>query len=139
MVRIARRISDRGPPPLPVGGAPAPARCARCGEPIDEGDRDGSATPRHVVCDPVERRALARRIEAGRAIHRAIAALGAVPAVQARIAEDVAALPDAAGVGEALAFLGRARTVVECSAEMSAQQRRVALSLIDSAVRRLEG
>lgn len=129
---------DRLPPPPPRARASDPA-CARCGEPIAADERDGADPPRHLVCDAKERAALLRRIEASRAVHRAAAALGSVPAVQARLAADVAALPDAPDVADVLAFLERARTVVECSSELSPQQRRVAISFVDATKRKLGG
>jgi hypothetical protein len=127
---------DRMPPPplTQVAGA----TCVRCGLVLAPGEQDGGDVPAHLLCDPVERAALLRRLEAARAVHRATHALGAVPAVRARIQEDLAALPDACDVHDALAFLARARTTVECSPELSSQQRRVALSLLDATARKLD-
>lgn len=137
---VRRRLGwpDRLPPPPPRTRV-SEAACARCGEPVAADEGDGSEPPRHIVCDAGERAALLRRIEASRAVHRAAAALGSVPAVQARLATYLAALPDAPDVLDVLAFLERARTVVECSAELSPQQRRIALSFVDATTRKLGG
>jgi hypothetical protein len=131
---------DRRPPPPPPIAAAAlstSAACARCGEVVASDERDHGEPARPIVCDVAIRRGLARRIEASRAIHRAIAALAAVPVLQARMAADVAALPDACDLADAMAFLTRARTVVECSSELTVQQRRVALSFVDATTRKL--
>ncbi|UJR85917.1 Hypothetical protein I5071_79970 [Sandaracinus amylolyticus] len=124
------------PPPRARQGDPA---CARCGEPVSPDERDAGEPVRHLVCDTQVRAALLQRIEASRAVHRAAAALAAVPAVQAKLTADIAALPDACDVGDALAFLARARVVIECSSELSPQQRRVAISFVDATVRKLGG
>jgi hypothetical protein len=100
-------------------------------------ERDDGTSIRHLVCDAGVRRALARRIEASRAVHRAAAALASVPAVKQRLGEALGALPDACDVNDALAFLATARTVVECSSELSPQQRRVALSFLAATERKL--
>ncbi|MDQ3032995.1 MAG: hypothetical protein M3Y87_11295 [Myxococcota bacterium] len=124
----------RPPPPVP------PARdgiCVKCGEAVALDERDRGEPVRHLVCDVVVRRGLLRRIEASRAIHRAIAALASVPILRTRLVADIAALPDACDVADAMLFLGRARTVVECSAELTPHQRRVALSFVDSTARTL--
>lgn len=137
MAGFERRRSgwpDRRPPPPPIA---AVVRCARCDEPVAADERDHGEPARHLVCDVAIRRGLARRIEASRAIHRAIAAVASVPVLQARLAADIAALPDACDIGDAMAFLARARTVVECSSELTLQQRRVALSLVDATARKL--
>lgn len=124
----------RPPPPVPPVGD---GICVRCGDAVATDERDRGEPVRHLVCDVVVRRGLLRRIEASRAIHRAIAALASVPILRARIATDVAALPDACDVADAMLFLARARTIVECSAELTPQQRRVALSFVDATSRKL--
>lgn len=137
IVRKGQGWPDRRPPPPRVReGDPA---CARCGEPVGTDERDAGEPVRHLVCDAGERAALLRRIEASRAVHRAATALGAVPAVQARLSADLAALPDACDVRDAMAFLARARTVIECSSELSPQQRRVAISFVDATMKKLGG
>lgn len=126
---------DRRPPP-PVPGA-ALTLCARCGEPVASDEHDDGEPARHLVCEPGARRALALRIEASRSIQRVIAALATVPPVRARLGEAIAALPDACDVPDALAFLARARDVVDCTPDLTPQQRRVAISFLAATERKL--
>lgn len=113
-------------------------RCTKCGEPVAIDERDAGEPPRHLVCDAATRSGLLRRIEASRALHRAIAALASVPILATRLAGDIAAVPDACDVADAMAFLARARTVVECSGELTPQQRRIALSYVEATTRKLD-
>jgi hypothetical protein len=130
------RWPDRRPKPPPV--LPLPL-CARCGLSVSGDERADGEQVRHLVCDVAQRRTLARRIEATRAIHRLISALASVPAIERALAADIAGLPDACDVPDALAFLERARTLVECSSDLGAQQRRIAISLLDATARKLGG
>lgn len=133
-----RRTPRKGPsspdwlPPLPV---PAGLRCAHCGDAVRPDERDDADPQRHVVCDPSLRRALARRIEATRAVHRALVALEGMPTVRRRLADRIAALPDACDVHDALAFLEAARAA--CASELAPPQRRLAVSFFEAAARKL--
>lgn len=136
MVDAPRRSWPDRRPPVPGPGAPW-ATCASCGQAISPDERDDATPPRHIVCDVTQRRALTRRIEATRAVHRAIAALASVPPVRARLSSAIAALPDACDVSDALAFVASARTILECTPDLSTQQRRVATSFLDATSRKL--
>ena len=85
------------------------------------------------------RGALARLLEASRAVHRANHALSSLPAMRERLRRPLAELPDACDVHDALSFLATARTLVECSPEISTHQRRIALSLLTATERKLGG
>lgn len=137
MVGVPRKgWPDRRPPPPPPGTALA--ICARCGDPLGADERADGEPARHLVCEPGARRALARRMEASRAIQRVIAALATVPPVRSRLEAAIAGLPDACDVGDALAFLARARDVVDCTPDLTPQQRRVASSFLAATERKLE-
>ena len=121
------------PAPRPV---PWPA-CERCGDRVAPDGRDEGEPARHIVCDVAARRVIARRLEASRAVHRTIGALAALPGVRATIEPLVAELPDACDPADAIAFLSRARTLVECTRDLGPQQRRMALSFLDATTKRL--
>lgn len=111
--------------------------CSRCGDVLLEGERDDGEPPRHLVCDPAGRRALAHRMEASRAVQRVIAALATVPPIRDRLTSAIAEMPDACDVSHALAFLAQARNVVDCTPNLTPQQRRVATSFLDATERKL--
>ncbi len=137
MVGIVRKGStrpDRRLPPPPVEPID---RCVRCGELVTKDERLEGIEIRHLICDPSTRRALARQLEASRAIHRVLSAITSIPILAERLEAAIADLPDAGDAGAALAFTAHARVVVECSSELSGEQRRMALSYLDAATRSL--
>jgi hypothetical protein len=143
--RKAGVVSDVRPPP-PPGTPTALGVCTRCGEPVlhgegldrvlGEGAREGL---QHFVCDAHLRDAAMRKIEAVRSLHRAIAALAPLREVQAALASDVAGMPDVVEIGDVLAVLERTRTSVECTTIAQPEKRRLALSYLDTVLRKLRG
>ena len=113
--------------------------CERCGEYVLTGEGlDGAGgVLRHFVCDAVIRGAVSRKVEAMGSLHRAISALARLPDVQRSLEADVAAMPDVIDMGEALVALERARLQVECTAFDQPEQRRLALSYLDTTLRKL--
>jgi hypothetical protein len=141
--RKAGSVSDVRPPPPPTATLPTGTAnvgmCERCGEYVLTGEGlDGAGgVLRHFVCDAVIRGAVSRKVEAMRSLHRAISALSRLPDVQRALEADVAAMPDVIDMGEALSALERTRLHVECTAFDQPEQRRLALSYIDTLLRKL--
>lgn len=136
--RKAGSVSDIRPPPPPTTRSTV-GMCERCGEYVLTGEGlDGAGgVLRHFVCDPVIRGAVSRKVEAMRSLHRSISALARLPDVQRSLEADVAAMPDVIDLGDALAALERARLQVECTAFDQPEQRRLALSYLDTMLRKL--
>lgn len=112
--------------------------CERCGEYVLTGEGlDGVGVLRHFVCDAIVRGAVSRKVEAMRSLHRAVSALARLPDVQRSLEADVAAMPDVIDMQDALAALERARLQVECTAFDQPEQRRLALSYLDTTLRKL--
>ncbi len=137
-------VSDARPPAPPPSTRSAVGTCARCGldvmvgEGLDSPAGVGNASaPVHFVCDADIRGSVERRVEAMRALHRAISALSNLPEVRASLESEVADLPDVIQVGDAVTALERARTLVECTAMDRPEQRRLALSFLDAMLRKL--
>jgi hypothetical protein len=129
--------SDVRPPPPPTSRSSV-GLCERCGEYVLTGEGlDGAGVLRHFVCDAIIRGAVARKVEAVRSIHRAIGALSRLPDVQRALMADLAAMPDVIELGDAIAVLDRARLQVECTAFDQPEQRRLALSYLDTMLRKL--
>lgn len=126
---------DRRPPPLPL--VPSLGPCERCGADVAPFDRMPGQGLRHFVCDVATRADVTRRIEAMRSMHRAALALAHVPVAKAQLSREIAALPDAADAGEVLDALGRVQLSVECAPDLGAEQRRLALSYLESLCRKL--
>ena len=137
--RKGSTVSDVRPPPPPAA-RPSLGLCDRCGEYVLTGEGlDGAKGPlRHFVCDPAIRSGIAKKVEAMRSLHRAVTALASLPDVQRGLEADLAALPDAIDLGDALAALERARTHVECTSFDQPEQRRLALSYLDTTLRKLK-
>lgn len=76
-------------------------------------------------------------MEASRAVQRVIAALATVPPIGTRLGAAIADIPDACDLSHALAFLAQARTVVDCTPNLTPQQRRMATSFLDATERKL--
>lgn len=136
--RKASVVSDVRPPP-PPSTPTALGVCTRCGEPVLHGEgldgvREGL---QHFVCDVHLRDAAMRKIEAVRSLHRAIAALSPLREVQASLAADVASMPDVVEMSDVLAVFERARTSVECTTIAQPEKRRLALSYLDTVLRKL--
>jgi hypothetical protein len=136
--RKSGSVSDVRPPPPPTARTNV-GSCARCGEYVLTGEGlDGAGgVLRHFVCDAVVRGAVSRKVEAMRSLHRAISALARLPEVQRSLEADVAAMPDVIDLADALSALERARLHVECTAFDQPEQRRLALSYIDTTLRKL--
>ena len=136
--RKAGSVSDVRPPPPPTARANV-GSCERCGEYVltGEGLDGASGVLRHFVCDAVVRGAVSRKVEAMRCLHRAISALSRLPEVQRSLEADVAAMPDVIEMQDALTALDRARLHVECTAFDQPEQRRLALSYLDTTLRKL--
>jgi hypothetical protein len=136
--RKAGTVSDIRPPP-PPGTRSNVGMCERCGEYVLTGEGlDGAGgVLRHFVCDAVIRGAVSRKVEAMRSLHRAISALAALPEIQRALETDVAAMPDVIDMQDALGALERARLQVECTSFDQPEQRRLALSYIDTMLRKL--
>jgi hypothetical protein len=83
------------------------------------------------------RGAVEKRIEAMRAVHRAVSALSNLPDVRASLEMDVAQLPDAVEVHDVVTALERARTHVECTATDRPERRRLALSYLETLIGKL--
>ena len=132
-------VTDARPPAPPSALRKTLGTCARCGLPVQAGeDLDTvGASLSHFVCDEALRGSVEKRVEAMRALHRAITALANLPDGKASLEEDVARLPDAIDVGDAVGALQRARTLVECTATDRPERRRLALSYLDSMLRKL--
>lgn len=128
-------VDSRRPPPLTAGASLG--ACVRCGRDVAPIDRMTGAEVRHWLCDEVVRDGVSRRVEAMRALHRAVLALGQLPAAKEQLERSMLALPDAAGVGEVLDVLSRARVAVECSPQVNVDQRRLALSYLDALEKKL--
>lgn len=138
--RKSTTVSDARPPAPPSALRKALGTCIRCGLPVQVGedlDAGASLTLSHFVCDAQLRGSVEKRVEAMRALHRAITALSSLPDVQASLEDEVAHLPDAIQVGDAVGALERARTLVECTATERPEGRRLALSFLDSMLRKL--
>ena len=139
--RKGSATSDVRPPPpptLPLTKGAAVGMCERCGEYVLTGEGlDGAGVLRHFTCDANVRGSVARKVEAMRSIHRAIVALAGLPEVQRSLAADLAAMPDLIEMHDALDALDRARLHVECSAFDQPEQRRIALSYLDTILRKL--
>jgi hypothetical protein len=127
--------SDRRPPPISAIATLGP--CVRCGAEVAPFDRLPGRELVHFVCDAGTRAGVTRRIEAMRSMHRAALALARFPIAKAQLDREMTALPDAAEVAEILDALGRVRVAVECSPQMAADQRRLALSYLDALCRKL--
>lgn len=135
--RKSGTVSDVRPPP-PPGPRVAVGTCERCGEYVLTGEGlDGAGVLRHYVCDAIVRGAVSRKVEAMRSLHRAIAALSRLPDVQRALQADVDAMPDVIDMHDALAALERARVQVECTTFDQPEQRRLALSYLDTLLRKL--
>jgi hypothetical protein len=136
-------VSDVRPPAPPVSVRPALGACALCGLPVLVGagsDFAGELARTglvHFVCDADVRGSVEKKVEAMRALHRAISALTNLPDIRASLENEVAHLPDAIQVGDAVSALERARTLVECTAMDRPERRRLALSYLDSMLRKL--
>jgi hypothetical protein len=147
--RKGAAVSDARPPAPPRPDRQALGTCARCGLAVmlGEGLDANVRAPRasggpdaalvHFVCDAEIRGSVERKVEAMRALHRAIAALTNLPDVRASLEHEVAQLPDAIQVGDAVTALERARTLVECTAMERPERRRLALSYLDAMLRKL--
>jgi len=124
--RKAGTVSDIRPPP-PPGTRSNVGMCERCGEYVLTGEGlDGAGgVLRHFVCDAVIRGAVSRKVEAMR------------PEIQRALETDVAAMPDVIDMQDALGALERARLQVECTSFDQPEQRRLALSYIDTMLRKL--
>ena len=135
--RKSGSVSDVRPPPPPTARANV-GSCERCGEYVLTGEGlDGAGVLRHFVCDAVVRGAVSRKVEAMRSLHRSISALARLPEVQRSLEADVAAMPDVIDMADALSALERARLHVECTAFDQPEQRRLALSYLDTMLRKL--
>ena len=140
--RKAGSVSDVRPPPPPTALATPRTNvgmCERCGEYVLTGEGlDGAGgVLRHFVCDAVVRGSVSRKVEAMRSLHRAISALARLPDVQRSLEADVATMPDMIDMQDALAALDRARLSVECTTFDQPEQRRLALSYLDTMLRKL--
>jgi hypothetical protein len=133
--RRARPISDVRPPP------PAPAAvpcCVRCGRPVSRDQRlDRGEGPEHLICDAAIVSDLDRRLEAGRALHRALGALGALEPLRERVGEERKTLPDVIDPVIAAELLARMHTAVEVARFPRVEQRKLAISLLEALSRRL--
>jgi len=106
---------------------------------VGEGiDRAGAgAALAHFVCDAEIRGSVEKKVEAMRALHRAIGALSNLPDIRASLVHEVERLPDAIEVSDAVTVLEHARTLVECTAMDRPERRRLALSYLDAMLRKL--
>ena len=126
---------------MPMPQAPGLGACVRCG--LEVAATDGMhgvrtlGAVRHFICEPSLRSGVTRRIEAVRTLHRACTALGHLPAAKAHLEMQLAQLPDVTDVGEVLELLSRVRVAVECTPGLATEQRRLALSYLDSVARKL--
>ena len=91
----------------------------------------------HFICDADTRGSVQKKVEAMRALHRAVSALSNLPDVRASLANEISELPDVIEVGDAIVLIERARTLVECTAMDRPEQRRLALSFLDAMLRKL--
>jgi hypothetical protein len=136
--RRAGVISDARPPRLPGTGAGLGV-CLRCGEPV--ASEDGLDGPggriEHFVCDSAIRDGVGRRIEAVRALHRAVPALQPVSDGHQRLRSEIASLPDAPSVHDVVQALERVRTAIECQKGLDPGRRRLSLSYVDAILRKL--
>jgi hypothetical protein len=139
--RKSAAVSDVRPPAPPLSLPRAIGNCTRCGLGVMPGegltDDVGADGLVHFVCDAEIRGSVERKVEAMRALHRAISALSTLPDVRSSLENDLAQLPDAIQVGDAVDALERARTLVECTAMDRPERRRLALSFLDAMLRKL--
>lgn len=89
------------------------------------------------MCEPAIVSDLDRRLEAGRALHRALRTLGAIEPLKAAVQEETKALSDVIDPAEVLVLLGRLRTAVELARFARPEQRRLSLSLLDTLEQKL--
>jgi len=137
--RRAGVISDARPPRVPGAATEGLGVCLRCGEPVAVADGlDGpSGRLEHFVCDSAIRDEVSRRIEAVRALHRAVPALQPVSDAHRRVREEIAALPDAPSVHDVVVAFERIRMSVECQKGLDPGRRRLSLSYLDVILRKL--
>lgn len=114
--------------------------CARCGEPVSSDQSiDRGRGIEHLVCEPAVVSDLDRRLEASRALHRALSTLGAIAPLKDAVDEEARGLPDVVDPETVLAVLGRLRTTIELTRLERPEQRRLSLSLLDALSERLRG
>jgi hypothetical protein len=137
--RRAATISDARPPKIPGAGGGPLGVCLRCGEPVAAGDGlDGSSDRiEHFVCDSAIRDDVGRRVEAVRALHRAVPALSPVADGHRRIQLEIASLPDMPSVHDVISAFERTRVAVECQKGLDPGRRRLSLSYLDAILRKL--
>ena len=137
--RRAPVVSDARPPRLPGSVADVLGVCLRCGEPVALADGLDGLTGRveHFVCDSAIRDDVSRRIEAVRALHRAVPALQPVSDGSRRVRQEIATLPDVSSVHDVVVAFERTRMAVECQKGLDPGRRRLSLSYLDAILRKL--
>lgn len=132
-------ISDARPPRVPGGVTAGLGVCLRCGEPVatTDGLDDPSGRIEHFVCDSAVRDDVGRRIEAVRALHRAVPALQPVSDAHRRVRDEIAGLPDVPSVHDVVLAFQRTRMAVECQKGLDPGRRRLSLSYLDAILRKL--
>lgn len=135
--RRTRPISDARPPARPRA---ARASCARCGEAVTSDQSiDRGRGIEHLVCEPAIVSDLDRRLEAGRALHRALSTLGAIAPLRAAVEDATRGLPDVVDPATVIDVLRRLRAAVEVTRLERPEQRRLSLSLLDALAHKLRG
>jgi len=86
----------------------------------------------HLVCEPAIVSDLDSRLEAGRALHRALRTLSGIEPLKAVVQEETKNLSDVVDPAEVLETLERLRTAVELARFPRPEQRRLSLSLLDA-------
>jgi hypothetical protein len=111
----------------------------QCGAPVprDQGIDRGQGVE-HLVCAPTVVADLERRLEAARALDRALGALGALEPLRERVRVEALALPDVVDPRVAREALARLETIVALTRFARLEQRKLALSLLETLARRLE-
>jgi len=93
-------------------------------------DRGGGIE--HLVCEPAIVADLDDRLEASRALHRALRTLGGIEPLKTLVKEGMKSVSDVVDPGEVLVTFGRLRTAVELARFSLPEQRRLSLSLLDA-------
>ncbi|MFO0710700.1 MAG: hypothetical protein U0353_12720 [Sandaracinus sp.] len=138
--RRPRAISDARPPAPPhPGRAGVPRTCTRCGAAVssDQGIDRGRGLE-HLVCEPAIVADLERRLEAGHALHRALATLATIAPMRPHVEAVKHDVGDVIDVAEVRAALVRLRTAVELTHFARPEQRKLALALLDGLATRTD-
>lgn len=86
----------------------------------------------HLLCEPAIVSDLDSRLEAARALHRALRTLSGIEPLKTVVQEETKNLSDVVDAAEVLETLGRLRTAVELARFPRPEQRRLSLSLLDT-------